>query len=356
MNTLGSLKEFLLRCLEHAETGNLDYIAVLGNESGDLDSICSAVLLAHHLTAHNDKMSFVPFVDAKKELVALRGEVLHVLRKHLKTEDPLQYLLFRNQHEKFFRTAQGIFLVDQNDKLNIDCDLEVLGVVDHRQDTGFYPAKTLPFEKLIEPAASCCSLLVSKMGVRHLMAWDVIQWDSMGLKFRVQDVDLEAIRLLKEKHGFNRNDPKNGLFSSFNELFVEAQAASPPEETLEPRTLLLKDTKTFKAESGAPYTISTIHIPLNESICRAAAESPQVCNVVLSAVTSDGSLDNLRQQIYFPSNEMAQYMVGKLELIPLKRLDLCFEIGESVRKSFGRKLLQPLIAAYFAQQQQAKLQ
>ena len=242
------LQRFLCTCKE-ALALNTELTIVVGNESADLDSVCCAIGLALQLSAHHNKL-YVPVVNVSKDIIAMRGEVLHVL-SIFKLD--LSDLIFINDISHLLHTrALDVFLVDHN----VVClawerqgfKYNIVGIVDHHMDAGQHLAVE---PRIIEPSSSCVSLFVTRLSICHPLLWYPLIWDSMNLTYRMTPIDFQAAEKLQSV-------VKLSGASTWREL--ERASASLPESNIPLNLLLLKDFKLFRNDDEY-YGISTIHVP-----------------------------------------------------------------------------------------------
>jgi exopolyphosphatase len=134
---------------------------VIGNESADLDSLCSALLLAYfrsHTPPHY--RLHVPLANLYRADLALRPELAAVLgHADLKPEDLLTLSDLPGQ-----QSGTRVVLVDHNaltGTLRNDLGREsVVGCVDHHDDEGEVPVDCGDEPRIIRKCGSCMSLVV----------------------------------------------------------------------------------------------------------------------------------------------------------------------------------------------------
>ena len=83
---------------------------VLGNETGDLDSVVCSITLAHYLTL-STPAQYIPLMAFNRSELALRTEVLYVLKRA--GLDP-QHLIFRDEIHKWEHWVVSVTLVDHS--------------------------------------------------------------------------------------------------------------------------------------------------------------------------------------------------------------------------------------------------
>ncbi|KAI0171836.1 DHH phosphoesterase [Hypoxylon sp. FL1284] len=141
---------------------------VVGNESADLDSLCSALFLAYFRSQQGVKQLHVPLCHLPREDLALRPEFESVLRRAGAAPDDVLTLteLLPAAHDD----AARWLLVDHNVPAGAlagrgrgyDDPGCLVGCVDHHVDEGRVPADADP--RVIETAGSCMSLVVELCG------------------------------------------------------------------------------------------------------------------------------------------------------------------------------------------------
>ncbi|XP_030043374.1 exopolyphosphatase PRUNE1 [Microcaecilia unicolor] len=150
-----AMERFLQGCrdvVQHAEKKNREVHIVLGNESCDLDSMVSAIVLAYYLAQTSDaRLAFVPVLNTPRSEFPLRTECAFFLKE---LGIPEEYLVFRDEIDLHALHRAGLLslsLVDHNVLPSGDVVLEevVTEVIDHR-----------PLERRCNPACSVTAELV----------------------------------------------------------------------------------------------------------------------------------------------------------------------------------------------------
>ncbi|KAK3951521.1 hypothetical protein QBC32DRAFT_160828 [Pseudoneurospora amorphoporcata] len=177
-----SLKKFLLTARKAllappAQRSN-PLIFVVGNESADLDSLCSSILLAyfrtydHRSTTPGPPTLHIPLSNLPQADLALRPELAAVLKPaglHLKdliTLDGLPTSQDAADEASSSITPENTrwFLVDHNALTGplaargFGKPEKVMGCIDHHDDEGVVPPSVEP--RIIEKSGSCMSLVV----------------------------------------------------------------------------------------------------------------------------------------------------------------------------------------------------
>lgn len=137
---------------------------VIGNESADLDSLCSAIALAYLRTRTPPNPTVhIPLANLYRPDLALRPEFGAVLRRagvHL--DDVLT--LTELEQADFKPEDSRWVLVDHNalkGQLQDKYGARVVGCVDHHVDEGAVPRLTEAEPRVIEKCGSCASLVVA---------------------------------------------------------------------------------------------------------------------------------------------------------------------------------------------------
>ncbi|KAH8809080.1 hypothetical protein F5884DRAFT_794407 [Xylogone sp. PMI_703] len=150
---------------------------VVGNESADLDSICSALVLAYLRTyapfsAPQQRPSrlYIPLCNLWAPDLALRPELRPVLEQaDLKPNDlitlsdvPFPTSTSHSAEPPFHPEDTRWLLVDHN---NLQSELgklyssKVTGCIDHHDDEGAIPDSQVEEVRIVRPSGSCCSLV-----------------------------------------------------------------------------------------------------------------------------------------------------------------------------------------------------
>nr|XP_033779047.1 exopolyphosphatase PRUNE1 [Geotrypetes seraphini] len=168
------MERFLQGCraaVQHAEKTNRQLHVVLGNESCDLDSAVSSIVLAYYLAQTSDaRLAFVPVLNTPRSEFPLRTECTFFLKER---GVPEEYLVFRDEIDLHALHRAGLLslsLVDHNVLPSGDVILEevVTEVIDHR-----------PLERRCNPkccvtaelVGSCATLVTEKilMGASQIL-------------------------------------------------------------------------------------------------------------------------------------------------------------------------------------------
>ncbi|KAH6632174.1 hypothetical protein F5144DRAFT_649702 [Chaetomium tenue] len=136
---------------------------VVGNESADLDSLCSALLFAYFRTHTPSQRLHIPLSNLQRADLALRPELRAVLHPAgLKPDDLITF----SDLPRDGLNPQGTqwLLVDHNaltGDLAASFSNQVVGCIDHHADEGVIPHHTTQDQpRVITPCGSCMSLIL----------------------------------------------------------------------------------------------------------------------------------------------------------------------------------------------------
>ncbi|KAF3021990.1 Exopolyphosphatase [Neopestalotiopsis sp. 37M] len=133
---------------------------VVGNESADLDSLCSALLLAYLRTYTPPHTLHIPLCHLARDDLSLRPEFTEVLRRASASPDDVITLDDLLPSAAAAASSADWLLVDHNSltgKLEGYAD-RVIGCIDHHADEGRVPRDASP--RVLEQSGSCASLVV----------------------------------------------------------------------------------------------------------------------------------------------------------------------------------------------------
>ncbi|CDR44356.1 RHTO0S09e03026g1_1 [Rhodotorula toruloides] len=147
--------------LEALRNNNADeYIVVMGNEAGDLDSLVSAVALSFMYNHLDPPQKAVALLQTEQDALDLRPEnalALHYAKmssghRDLLTADELPIKPVDMGHR-----IKGIALVDHNVPRSDWSKARISAIIDHHEDRGFGNDTANP--RIIERSGSCSSLV-----------------------------------------------------------------------------------------------------------------------------------------------------------------------------------------------------
>ncbi|KAM0272630.1 hypothetical protein ACHAQH_008600 [Verticillium albo-atrum] len=192
---------------------------VVGNESADLDSLCSTVLYAYlRSTTPPQSTLHIPMSNLPRADLALRPELTAALaRARLRPSD---LLTLDDLPEAVTPEATRWILVDHNALTGTlaarGFGARVVGCVDHHADEGSVPAQTGDEPRVVEKCGSCASLVVewcrptweealkgAKVEADEGAAWlglAAVLIDTAGLKSadKTTSKDVQAVELLEK--------------------------------------------------------------------------------------------------------------------------------------------------------------
>ncbi|KAG7449604.1 DHH phosphoesterase [Guyanagaster necrorhizus] len=147
-------KRHYLSDIEESRENANEWLMVMGNEAGDLDSIASSVGFAWLSSLSN---TTVPYIQINKEDLALRAENLYALQL-AGIDNPQEQLLLANNLASYTPFPSARFgLVDHNrlGSLFVSDAARVEAVIDHHEDEHLYLDIADP--RIVAPAGSCSS-------------------------------------------------------------------------------------------------------------------------------------------------------------------------------------------------------
>ncbi|KAK1229920.1 Exopolyphosphatase [Marasmius sp. AFHP31] len=160
-----SKQKYLSSIISAPKLSRNEWTVVMGNESGDLDTIACAIAYAYHQTHHLHKPT-IPLIRIHRNDLKLRAENMYALALAGVNEPENQLLLLSDIPEA--KWPQREFALVDHNRLAPDFDWvdengekpRVVAVIDHHADEGLYKDDvTKP--RLVFPAGSCASLVAS---------------------------------------------------------------------------------------------------------------------------------------------------------------------------------------------------
>ncbi|XP_072378139.1 exopolyphosphatase PRUNE1-like [Diabrotica undecimpunctata] len=230
---------------------------VLGNESCDIDSSVSAVLIANYYNTFrpdfiSDDALVVPVQNVSKEGFLYRNDICYLYNK---IELPLDLLVYRDQinFEDLVKTKKvTATLVDHHVLTEKDKILEeaVIQVLDHRPKDPHCCWDYSRVKVRIDNVGSCCTLVADTIftardydlctGLAYLL-YATIVCDCKALnpkKKKAKHMDCLIAQFLEDKYGFDQ-DGRVDLFKKIKRLRSDVS-------NLKPIQILQKDTKTVE--------------------------------------------------------------------------------------------------------------
>ncbi|KAJ3507989.1 hypothetical protein NM208_g15884 [Fusarium decemcellulare] len=276
---------------------NVPLTFVVGNESADLDSLCSALVYAYIRSHTPPHTLHIPLSNLPRDDLALRTEMNAVL-KHAGLS--LKDLLTLSELPDLKPEETSWLLVDHNSltgPLRKFSD-QVFGCVDHHADENVVIKDATP--RVIEPCGSCMSLVVDE----SREAWeDLSRQDSNSA---AEDEKLAKIGLapilsdttnLTAKEKVREKDPKAVSFlealiqdSAFsrNAYFDEISAVKEDISDLSFRDIFRKD---YKEWDGSGLKLGISCVVQNFDYLVSKAEGPQALLEDFEAWARERELD-----------------------------------------------------------------
>jgi inorganic pyrophosphatase/exopolyphosphatase len=248
-------------------------VVVLGNESGDLDSVAASIALSFLLASSNDsstpqmfagitvsRNSVLPVLNFRREDITLRKDVSYVLAEagidisYVVCIDDISLQQFASD-----RLLQ-LLLVDHN----VLCPSQayaaahVIACVDHHADS----LQEASPQRCIRSVGSCCSIVTDlfaqhpQLGSVAFLLAAAITIDTKNLTSPVTtDTDVSAMRCLRA-HLDSFDDARAG------EIFLQLQQLRQDVSGLAVSQLFLKDMKQFLLPCGVTITFSSLPVPI----------------------------------------------------------------------------------------------
>ncbi|KAL0930328.1 exopolyphosphatase [Colletotrichum truncatum] len=191
---------------------------VVGNESADLDSLCSAVLYAYLRTQAPPHTLHIPISNLPRDDLKLRPEMTAALaHAELKPSDLLTLDDLPSGADELPASDTRWVLVDHNvltGDLAKKYSRRVVGCVDHHTDENKVPKETGDEPRVIEPCGSCSSLIVEyckptwepredvdKHLARLALAAILIDTTTLKSKDKTTEKDITAVEFLEKFAG-----------------------------------------------------------------------------------------------------------------------------------------------------------
>lgn len=317
----GSIPEYLQRVKADLpsllEKGKITFVT--GNQSADLDSMCSAILYAYLSTvsdAHQDsrssKSNYVPLLHIPREDIEIRPEFTHLFKRVDIDADSLVTLSdlpsFDHIKEKLPSERTHWVLVDHNKlegSLGEIYAERVTGAIDHHVDEHAVPADAEP--RRIEVCGSCSSLVIDHMrdvwskATANLHSAADAAVAQLGLaailidtKNMTDESKVRAVDKRSESYCEELLSGPNGLPDwDRDAFFLELDAAKRSVGDLPINGILRKDYKEWK-ERGVTLGISSVVKPLSflaGKLCSGATQEPRSWSQVAEEFMRPRNLD-----------------------------------------------------------------
>ncbi|KAH3679158.1 hypothetical protein WICMUC_001169 [Wickerhamomyces mucosus] len=349
-----SVNLVLKQILELSKAPNKSLGLVSGNQSGDADSILSAISYCYLNFQYQDRESiYLPFLNFPKDELRLRKDVLYVFNKY---EIDQKYLLFSDDlASDTIKNFNRLILVDHNipqGRLQQYIDsvpnnqLKITGIIDHHEDEGYH-LNVKP--RIVLKAGSCSSLVYDyfkSINSKASSDTDILKilinpliLDTFNMKSRVEHLD----KLMFEDYTSIIDEDTNIIYEKLIEAKNDIDGLTFTE-------VLNKDYKSF--ESGnvvfgiasivKPFGYVLEHFTENEiniNINR-FTKSKGIEFLVIMTAFSEG--DKFRREIGFFNNSGLKIEEIKDEL-QLEELDNKFDSYKQLNLSYSRKQIAPLI-------------
>ncbi|KAM0751428.1 hypothetical protein T439DRAFT_288358 [Meredithblackwellia eburnea MCA 4105] len=301
-----------------------DWVIVIGNEGGDLDSMASALAWAYHLMHLPTPQKAVALLQTVADALDLRPDNKLALvyarmasgHRDLLTIDELPIKPFDLWHR-----IQGIALVDHNVPQSYWGNTTIVSIIDHHDDQGLAPGVST---RIIGQSASCSSLVTETI-LDEIESWSTstssprkqheeegyflhgplpielieillrtIALDSGGLKKKDRfDVDVRSARRLHGKSSWRSRKLKEVMKTLSRDMSYAKTSLG--ELTL--RDLLRRD---WKGDSVPTLShkyptlalgFASIPLSLNDQILRLPEQTPPEWFAVERAWTSESNTD-----------------------------------------------------------------
>lgn len=244
-----------------------EWVFVMGNEAGDLDSMTSALTWAYHLehstqnTSHPTKA--IALLQTQTDALDLRPENKVALKNSKMTsghDDLLTMDELPEDPETLALKLKGIVLVDHATPLRKWSRANILSIFDHHVDKGVAPNAS---PRVFEKVASCTSLVARQMFDEfeklpeeyHLphelleLILSAISIDSGGLEDATKTDIAISKRVLERSRWADRD-----LTEQMEKVDAELTAAKKDLDSLSVRDLLRRDWKGDMVDTPSPRT------------------------------------------------------------------------------------------------------
>ncbi|KAK3318173.1 hypothetical protein B0H66DRAFT_476137 [Apodospora peruviana] len=219
---------------------------VIGNESADLDSLCSAVVLAYFRTHIPPYTLHIPLSNLPRSDLALRPELDAVLRPAGLSKDDLVTLTDLPKDGGLRPENTRWLLVDHNapaageliGQLLATENAYIIGCVDHHADEGKVPHDLAGNDgpRVIEKSGSCMSLVVDHCRetwerlssdaageldaqIAHVALGPIlIDTNNLTSKDKTTDWDVEAVKFAESKLQRQQSCNRKGYFDEITRL------------------------------------------------------------------------------------------------------------------------------------------
>ncbi|GAA5872712.1 hypothetical protein JCM8547_006322 [Rhodosporidiobolus lusitaniae] len=164
-----------------------DWIVVMGNEAGDLDSLVSAVALSFGFNHFEPPQKAVALLQTDQDALDLRPEnalALHYAKMSSGHRDLLTQEELPIKPTDMGHRIKGIALVDHNVPRSDWAGSKIVAIIDHHEDRGLANGSHPANPRIIETSGSCSSLVT-----RYLLD----NLPGLGDKFPVRENGVEPM-------------------------------------------------------------------------------------------------------------------------------------------------------------------
>jgi len=268
-----SLKHFLKNACKSLIQHTVECL-VIGNESADLDSIISALLMAYSY-AFQDNRQVIPIINCQRRDYKLHTESYGLLKRYDIDETDLVFIDDIPVELLELPGSLSITVVDHNqlsDNLS-NWNQNVTAILDHHKDTGSYPHAD---PRIFSSVGSCSTLVaeyilnqtdvvISKEIATLLLAPIVLDTINLDRSHgRVSEADITIASRLME---ISMENP--------DKLYHDLQAMKMDVSTLSLLELLRKDYKQWTA-THCNYGIASVPLSLHQWLQRDPQAGPVI--------------------------------------------------------------------------------
>ncbi|KAK3676008.1 hypothetical protein LTR78_004200 [Recurvomyces mirabilis] len=289
-----------------------EWVLVMGNEGGDLDSITSALVWAYHLSHStqntSEPMKAVALLQTPSDQLDLRPEnKLALSYAHMSSEhrDLLNVNELPEDVETLSEKLKGIVLVDHPKPLRRWSDANILSIFDHHTDVG---AASDASPRVFEQVASCTTLVARQMLDELEQLDEEYHMPHELLKLVLSAIAIDSDALNPAKSNKTDKEVSKRIFARshwahrhlqevMNELDEELGDAKKDLGALGLRDLLRRDWKASFVDTPSPRTptvhlgFASIPISVDEQIKRTEWQELFNWFAVHAAWTAEASTD-----------------------------------------------------------------
>lgn len=284
------------------KTINLESMSLhitLGNESCDLDSSISSLILGYLLSTQHPETTVIPIMNVTRENFLLRTENCFVLKRAGISLEDLVYrgeVSFSDLVSKNTITASIVdhHIVSKNDEIFTNC---ITQVFDHRPIDTSQSWDQSKVKIRIEPVGSCCTLIADEVlridesllcKPLAFLLYQTIIYDTIALKSehgKAKPLDIEIGTKLEQKFNFTEDRQL---------LFDRLWAAHNDVSHLTAKQLLYKDLKVVEGVfiPGLPMLVEEFlnKADAYEAVVNFACEHKVTCILLVGLNVSSGTV------------------------------------------------------------------